>query len=234
MILTKGFRTQSSLCRSQSGSLIHIQSGSNWQKLLCNSVPKHCIFAAVKVPTAVTLAMYCVCSPNDRLYFHQIIQTKVFLTQDGVLASEKGSPDHKSGLDWYQKEPQTPCFFSLTEDLTAVTIAINQLLGLTIVSPDHTVVSRPQKWLNIVKNVNNNAKSCTFCSHRGPNRCYISNQSLCFHQMTLTKVFMTQNEVSTSERGSPTIKTVQIAQKLLTMLKNTTLLLWGSQQLLQQ
>ena len=111
MILTKGFRTQSSLCRSQSGSLIHIQSGSNWQKLLCNSVPKHCIFAAVKVPTAVTLAMYCVCSPNDRLYFHQIIQTKVFLTQDGVLASEKGSPDHKSGLDWYQKEPQTPCFF---------------------------------------------------------------------------------------------------------------------------
>ena len=46
------------------------------------------------------------CPPNDRLYFHQM----AFRTQDNLITSERGFPDHKSGLNWHQKVPQTLYF----------------------------------------------------------------------------------------------------------------------------
>ena len=59
----------------------------------------------------------------------------------------------------------------------------------------------------------NHSQNSTFCSVRGAHTCYISEQPLYFHLMTLRRVIKAQDGVPISQSGSPTTKRPLLAKK---------------------
>ena len=111
-------------------------------------------------------------------------------------------PDHENDLDWTKTCPAiiTPKLArsALSRDPTAVTSATNHsiftkwpwvtLLELKRRFLHHKVALRPHKWPELAKNTQNHPKNTRFCSVRGSDSCYIGNQPLYFHQMTLSQL----------------------------------------------
>ena len=72
---------------------------------------------------------------------------------------------------------------------------------------------RPQKRPDFGQKMSKITKTPMFCSCRGSDSCYISTQPLYLYLFILSEVFRSQEGISRSQNGSPSIKASWIARK---------------------